>query len=324
LLYHSVLRSVRQEADGWAAEFTAKGTGLTVRARYIIDATGDADACALAGATMTHGRRSDGKTQPMTMVTQLGGFDPEAWARAGHYLVDGIYAGAGDCFAKEIAQARAAGEWTIPRENISMVWGMAGDPTRILINGTRVQGLNAGNPRDFTLAEIEGRAQAVQLAKFFRKYIPGFERSFLIATGPQIGVRETRRIVGRATLTAEDVWGSRMPEDTIARCAYPIDVHNPEGNSTDHEPTKADYLYGIPYGCLLPSGLENIVAAGRCISATHEAAGSFRVMTTCMSIGQAAGVAMAIAREAGLAPSLVDSAATRTRMGGHPLTLSTV
>lgn len=111
-------------------------------------------------------------------------------------------------------------------------------------------------------------------------------------------MRETRRIVGRATLTAEDVWASRMPEDTIARCAYPIDVHNPEGNKTDHEPHLADYLYGIPYAALLPEGLENIAAAGRCISATHEAAGSFRVMPTCMGIGQAAGVAAALARAA--------------------------
>lgn len=317
LLYHAVLRGVRRHGENWLAEFTAKGATVTVLARYVIDATGDADACALAGAKTTHGRRSDGKTQPMTMVTQLGGFDPAAWARAGHYLAEGLYAGAGDCFAKEIAQARAAGEWTIPRENISMVWGMAGDPTRILINGTRVQGLNAGNPQDFTRAEIEGRAQAVQLASFFRKYIPGFERSFLLATGPQIGVRETRRIVGRATLTAEDVWASRMPEDAIARCAYPIDVHNPEGNSTDHEPHKADYLYGISYGCLLPEGLENIAAAGRCISASHEAAGSFRVMPTCMSIGQSAGVAVALAREAGLTLDALDGATIRARVLGH-------
>jgi len=197
------------------------------------------------------------------------------------------------------------------------VWAVAGDPTRILVNGTRVQGLNACDPLDHTRAEIEGRAQARELVAFFRKYVPGFARAYLLQTGPQIGVRESRRIVGRATLTEYDILASHMPEDSIALCSYPIDVHQPDGDGTDHTPQRSDYLYGIPYGSLLPAGLENIAAAGRCISATHEAAGSFRVMPTCMSIGQAAGTAAALAHESDIALGSIDGAAIRARMLGH-------
>ncbi|AHF90254.1 FAD-dependent pyridine nucleotide-disulfide oxidoreductase [Opitutaceae bacterium TAV5] len=315
LLYHTLLRSLRRESDGfWRADFSAKGATVTIRARQVIDATGDADACALAGAEMTHGRRADGKTQPMTMVVQIGGFDPAAWQRAGHQLVHGLYAGKGDCFAEEIEIARAAGEWDIPRIHISIVWAMPGDPTRILVNGTRVQGFSSCNPEEFTLAEIEGRRQAVQMTAFFKKYVAGFANAFLLSTGPQIGVRESRRIVGRATLTEHDVWSSSMPADTVARCAYPIDLHQPNGNGTHLESSTADYLYGIPYACLLPRGLSGIAAAGRCISATHEAAGSFRVMPTCMSLGQAAGTAAAMARENGCAFEDINGGDIRERM----------
>lgn len=318
LLYHCLLREVRRDGDLWRLEFAAKGGNVAVFARHVVDSTGDADACALAGARMTFGRKSDGKTQPMTMVVQMGGFDPGAWESAGLYLHEGRYAGAGDTFDAEIARARAAGEWTIPRINISMTWAMAGDPARILVNGTRVQGLNACDPLQHTQAEIEGRAQARQLVAFYRKYIPGFANAYLLQTGPQIGVRETRRIVGRATLTEREVLDSVVTDDAVTLCAYPIDVHHPDGKGTDHEPRKADYLYGIPYGCLLPEGLENIAAAGRCISATHEAAGSFRVMPTCMSIGQAAGTAVALASQTGVPLSRLEGAAIRARMLGEP------
>ena len=315
LLYHCLLSDVRRADDGlWHLEFAAKATSPVVHARYVIDCTGDADTCALAGAQMTFGRKTDGKTQPMSMVVQMGGFDPTAWSRAGHYLTPDGYAGAGDTFAEEIVRARAAGQWHIPRETISMVMAVAGDPTRIMVNGTRVQGLNACDPLEHTAAEIEGRAQARELVAFFRNYIPGFEHAYLLQTGPQIGVRETRRIVGRATLTEQDVFDSVVPDDTITLCAYPIDIHHPDGQGTDHAPHKVDYLYGISYGCLLPVGLENIAAAGRCISATHEAAGSFRVMPTCMSIGQAAGTAVAIARESDLTLGAVNGSDVRARM----------
>lgn len=313
VLYHCLLRAVSREGDGWKLEFTAKGAIIVIRAGFVVDATGDADVCALAGAEMTHGRRSDGKTQPMSMIVQLGGFDPQAWLRAGGKLTHGRYASGGDCFSAEVARARAAGEWCIPRENIAMWWAMPDDPTRVGVNGTRLLGYNACEPFDMTAAEIEGRRQAAELTRFFRKYAPGFENSYLLQTGPQVGVRESRRIVGRRVLTEEDILESREPADLAVRCSYPIDIHHPENSTTDFREAR-EFLYGIPYGCLLPRSLDNIAAAGRCISATHEAAGSFRVMPTCMALGEAAGVAVALAHRQGLLLADVPAHAVRLRM----------
>lgn len=300
VLYHSVLSEVERRGDEWVATFVSKGARTAVRCRYLIDATGDGDACALAGARMTHGRRSDGKTQPMSMVVQLGGFDPRAWHASGRRLVEGRYAIEGDQFTEEIARARAAGEWTIPRGEIAMFWSMPTDPTRVTINGTRINGLSACNPLETSRAEVEGRRQARELLEFFRRHVPGFANAYLLQTGPQIGVRESRRIVGRATLDEAQVRARALPASSVVLCAYPIDVHSPEGVGTQFEKTGRGHVYGIPWECQLPEGLENIVAAGRCISATHEAAGSFRVMPTCMGLGEAAGVAITLAHREGL------------------------
>lgn len=234
--------------------------------------------------------------QPMTMIVQLGGFDPVAYRAVGNDVVTEGYISEGCSRGEEIRMARAAGEWSIPRSDIAMWWTSPFDQTRVTINGTRVQGFSGCSPLELSLAEIEGRRQARELASFFKKYVPGFAKSHLLATGPQIGVRETRRISGIKTLSTEDVWSSARSVDSITFCSYPIDIHSPNGNDTEmtHD---VEIHYGIPYGCLVPAEKSRILAAGRCISATHEAAGSFRVMSTCMSIGQAAGAAVAIAKK---------------------------
>jgi hypothetical protein len=315
LLYHCLLDRVARADDGaWRVEFVAKNARIRVRADYVIDATGDADVCASAGAQTPPGRTGDGRAQPMSMVVQLAGFDPRAWADAGLPIEAGRHAVKCDCFGAEASRARAAGEWTIPRENIAMLWAAPGDPTRVTINGTRINGLSACDPLDVTRAEIEGRRQAGELARFFRNHIPGFADAHLAQTGPQIGVRESRRIVGRAVLTEDDVRASRMPNGTITRCAYPIDVHSPDSAATQFESMPSGHVYGIPWGCLLPANLENIAAAGRCISATHEAAGSFRVMPTCMGLGEAAGTGAALAAQAKIPLSTVSSGAIRAAM----------
>ena len=314
LLYHLLLSSVTREKDGGTASFVGKGAITRIRARFIIDATGDADACALAGAEMTHGRRMDGKTQPMSMVVQLGGFQPAVWKAAGHRLVGGRYATEGDSLSAEIARARAAGKWTVPRENIAMFWSLPTDPTRVVINGTRITGLNSCNPIETSQAEIEGRRQAREILSLFRTSVPGFEKAFLLQTGPQIGVRESRRITGRATLTESAVRARVIPESSVMLCAYPIDVHDPDGHGTQFESTRDGHAYGIPWECQLPVALENIAAAGRCISATHEAAGSFRVMPTCMGLGEAAGTAAALAYRKGRRLHEIAGSEIRARM----------
>ncbi len=314
LLYHSLLAEVSREDGDWVATFVSKGASTRVRCKVMIDTSGDGDACAMAGAEMTHGRRSDGLTQPMSMVVQLGGFDPQAWKQAGHRLVEGKYATEGDAFSESVLIAREAGNWSIPRTDIALFWAMPGDPTRITINGTRINGLSACNPIETTQAEIEGRRQAEELLHFFRAHVPGFSKSYLLQTGPQIGVRESRRIVGRAVLDEVGVREGVIPESSVTLCAYPIDVHNPVDSSTQFERCSRKGVYGIPWEALLPNGLDGLIAAGRCISATHEAAGSFRVMPTCMTLGEAAGTATALAKKKGVLPAEITGRLIRAEM----------
>jgi hypothetical protein len=133
------------------------------------------------------------------------------------------------------------------------------------------------------------------IAAFMNEYVPGFEKAYLCHSAGTVGVRETRRITGDYRLTAEDVLGAVKFDDAVARGTYPIDVHNPEGKGTVLMYLPPGEYYDIPLRCLLPLGLDNLLVAGRCISGTHEAHSSYRVMPICVATGQAAGVCAALA-----------------------------
>jgi hypothetical protein len=141
--------------------------------------------------------------------------------------------------------------------------------------------------------------------------LPGFENCTLLDTGTQIGVRETRRIMGEYVLTAEDVFGARRFEDAIARVSFPIDIHDPKGGGGFFEGPRDGPYYTVPYRCLVPLQIDNLLVAGRCISATHEAHGSLRVMPPCFATGQAAGTAAALALETDTTPRKVDTVLLR-------------
>jgi hypothetical protein len=133
--------------------------------------------------------------------------------------------------------------------------------------------------------------------------VPGFEESYVVQSGVQVGVRETRRIRGRYVLTADDVLSARAFDDAIARSTYPMDIHNPKGSGTLLRRVPEGKAYDIPLRCLLPLAVDNLLVAGRAISGTHEAHSSYRVMPVCMATGQAAGVTAALAARAGVTPS---------------------
>src|SRR5258708_24015676 len=140
-----------------------------------------------------------------------------------------------------------------------------------------------------------------QIAEFLRRYVPGFEKSYAAQSGINIGVRETRRIVGEYQLDAADVLNARKFDDAIARGAYPIDIHSPTGSGTLLKRLPPGEAYDIPLRCLMPRSTEGLIVAGRCISGTHEAHSSYRVMPIVMSTGQAAGVCAALAARSGAA-----------------------
>jgi hypothetical protein len=147
-----------------------------------------------------------------------------------------------------------------------------------------------------------------QIAAFLRKFVPGFAESYVVQSGVGVGVRETRRICGEYQLTVTDILGAHKFADVVARSTYPVDIHNPEGSGTRLERVPPGDAYDIPLRCLLPQAIEGLVVAGRCISGTHEAHSSYRVMPVSMATGQAAGVCAALASQHGKAPRDVRAA----------------
>jgi hypothetical protein len=278
--------------------FETKSGPLVVKARVVVDCTGDGDIAARAGAPFEVGRESDELVQPMTLMFRIVEFERSAFAAYAKAHPDqwhGVH-GLWDLIAK----AREAGELDLPREDVLFF----GTPREheLSVNSTRVTGVLGTDVWDLTYAEWQSRRQMRQIASFLRRYVPGFEHAYVVQSGVHIGVRETRRISGEYQLTAADVLEARKFDDVIARGAYPIDIHNPTGSGTILERLPPGEAYDIPLRCLLPQEVDQLVVAGRCISGTHEAHSSYRVMPIAMATGQAAGVCAALAVRAGKKP----------------------
>ena len=171
-----------------------------------------------------------------------------------------------------------------------------GAMTRVTKNGDPI---DATDPYDQTFGEIEGRRIAELTFEFVKKHVPGFENSFLQDTPPQLGIRESRRIQGRFVLDKHHLLEGTPFEDSVATGAWPLEFHV-RGKETTYEFFPPGHRYYLPFRSLLPEGFANLLVAGRCISATHEALASTRVMAPCMALGQAAGTAAAIAAKEGL------------------------
>jgi hypothetical protein len=174
---------------------------------------------------------------------------------------------------------------------------------------TRVRNVDATDADQLSSAEREGRRQAHEYFRFLRECVPGYERASLLSTSPAIGVRESRRIVGEHVLTADEVLVGTQFDDQIAHCGAPIEEHH-AGEDTRWVYLEEGSTYGIPFRALQPRGLENVLVAGRCFSATHDAHASARSMGTCMAMGQAAGTAAALSDE----PARLDPQVLRARL----------
>jgi FAD-dependent oxidoreductase family protein len=208
--------------------------------------------------------------------------------------------------------ARERGAVHVPRELVSFFASPYAD--EVTVNMTRVVNVDPLDPDDLTRAEVEARAQVMELFDFFRADVPGFANARIAATATQIGVRESRRIAGEYTLTADDVLHARTFDDAVARSAYPIDIHNPSGSGTTTHRLPAGSSYEIPYRCLVPLLVDDLLVAGRCISTTHEALASTRLTPTVMTLGQAAGTAAALSVADGVTPRALDPVALRARL----------
>jgi hypothetical protein len=300
-LFHAFASGVIGEGRPEGVVFETKSGPIVLRARQIVDCTGDGDIAAAAGAPYEVGRDLDGLVQPMTLLFRMMDFEREAFAgyvrehpkewRGVHGLWD------------LVRRATEAGELDLPREDI--LFFATPHPNEVSVNSTRVTRptpLLGTDVWDLSHAEWVSRRQMRQIVAFLRRYVPGFEQSYAGQSGTTVGVRETRRIQGDYRLTREDVLAARKFDDVVARSTYPIDVHNPQGTGTRLERLPPGEAYDIPLRCLLPVELDNLMTAGRCISGSHEAHSSYRVMPVAMALGQAAGAASALAALKGAAP----------------------
>ncbi len=303
LLFHAFASGVVCDETGVrGVVFETKSGPIVAKAKVIVDCTGDGDVAAFAGAPFEVGRSRDRMVQPMTLMFLLEGFVLERFKRYVQEHPDQWHGVQG--LASLMQEATAKSELNVPRDNILLFGSVR--KGHVLVNSTRVLDTLGTDVWDLTRAELEGRRQVAELLHFFRQCVPGFEEAYVHQSGIMACVRESRRIIGEYQLTAKDVMGARKFEDVVALCTYPIDLHSPTGKGTILKKIKPGLAYDIPLRCLIPLKVERLLVGGRCISGTHVANSSYRVMPACVATGQAAGVCAAIAVKNNQSPRTVD------------------
>lgn len=297
ILFHAQLIDAVVE-NGTVKSLTLAGKAgrVEVTADTFVDATGDGNLSVLCGCDYQLGREADNLCQPMTLCFRLGNVETETIhvERPGKEVQE-LY-----------KQYQREGKIKNPREDILTF--------RILhkgvqhFNSTRIVKLNPTDLFDVTRAELEAREQVFELVNFLKENVPAYKNCRVLSTAVEIGVRESRMITGQYVLTGDDLVACTKFEDSIALGNYDIDIHNPEGSGTSHYYFKPGQYYTIPLRSLLVKDMHNLVVAGRCLSATHEAQASVRIIPICCCTGEAAGVAAAVAAKNGTGTDVVDVA----------------
>jgi len=307
VLFHTTVTGALLDGDRVAglAAYSKEGP-VELRAPFTVDASGDADVVAMAGFPSFVG--DNGRVQNPTMIFRLGAVDTERFLRA--YGTDTIMPEQ----VSELLRRHSGKGYFLPRAKIWLFTTTR--PNELLCNCTRILGpdgreLNTLYARDFTDAELEGRRQVREYARFFRDHLAGCEHSFVVDTGTQVGVRQTRQARGVATLANADILAGRKFADGIARSPWPIELH--AGAKPRVEWLLEDW-YEVPFGCFVPVRGDGLLVAGRCLSAEHEAVASARVTAQCFSYGHAIGHAAALCLDAGIEPRALDGRVVRDRL----------
>jgi 2-polyprenyl-6-methoxyphenol hydroxylase-like FAD-dependent oxidoreductase len=307
-----VLHAFVQEAavdDGRVEAVTVatKAGLLRVEARIFVDASGDADLCHFAG----YGYETAGELDPAQTLTTT--------FRMANVEMDRRRSLDRSGFAALMSAAAASGDYDLPRregsDHVTPIDAVTATVMTRVDSTEEREGrlVNPTDPEFLTRAEIAGRRQAVEYARFLVDRVPGYEHAALAALSTQIGVRETRRVHGDARLTRDDVLAARQFDDGVGLCGAPIEDHR-AGPDTRWTYLPDGAAVGIPYRTLLVRDAGNVLVAGRCFSATHDAHASVRSMAQCMAMGQAAGTAAALAIGAGRTPRDVSPALLRERL----------
>jgi hypothetical protein len=312
ILFHSFIESAILEGNRIGGLNVANKNGrMEIFSKTTIDASGDGDIAASAGAAFEKGDPVNGNMQALTLRIRIGGVDMNKsvnWVKIN------------EVFEKERLKGNVNFPYYVTKWLDAGAKGLHGERT---LNLDMATGIDATDAFQLSKAEMGGRKRIWEFIKFARENIPGWENSYIIDSGSNIGVRETRRIKGHYILTEEDILKGRKFKDGISRGSFTMDLHDPDeiapdwDNLEEHVKSKScpegDY-YEIPYRCLLPESLDGLLTAGRCISADRKAGGSVRAMNTCMNTGQAAGTAAAIAVSKGISPSNIDGKSIREKL----------
>ena len=320
----------REDNKITAVHLYGKGNEVVVTADLYIDCTGDGDVAYLADCSFESGQPGTGVLQPPTVMFTLENVDtnrlfdhieahPDEMtysASIDHrpgYDADYFRASDNHVFVglrQTFLRMREQGKCPVDRETLIYIKSV--NPGEVYVNTTRLLNVDATNIFDLTRAELEGQLQIPKLVEMLRESVPGFENAFVATIMPTLGVRETRRFKGIKCLVEEDLLEGKIPEDSIALGAYKIDIHSGKDRSTLFKTVKKPF--GIPYGILVSAEYDNLMFAGRCASMDAVALSSARVMPQCMSMGQAAGEAAAMALDAGIAPKDVDVKALQNEL----------
>ena len=280
VLFHTRVTNVVMDGRTLKSVIAASKSGtLDIRAKFFIDASGDGELMALAGCAYQLGREEDNLCQPMTTCFRLSNVNMEKY----YEEIDGLQ--------KLYKEKQRTGEITNPRENMLIM----GEVSKGVLhfNTTRIVKHNPVDPTELSRAEIEARKQVLEMFNFLRQNSEAFRESAIVSIAQNIGVRESRKLLGVHVLTADDLKSLTIFDDSIALGNYDIDIHNPEGTGTYIYSFPKETYYSIPYRSLLPRETDNLLVAGRCLSATHEAHSAVRIMPICTCMGEAAGVAAA-------------------------------
>lgn len=305
VLYHATLFRVNTQGRKVCSVLLATKAGeLEVSAAFFVDATGDGDLLAFAGCDYQLGRESDGLCQPMTTCFRMANVDERSLGANCWKEMNALY-----------RQLQQAGKICNPRENILKFRGQLLGEGIIHFNTTRVVKLDPTDPFAVSQAEALARKQVWELVAFLKENdFPAFRNAYLVSCATHIGVRESRKLKGVHILTAQELMDCTRFPDSIALGDYDIDIHNPEGSGTSHYYFQPGTYYTIPYRSLLPKEFDNLLVAGRCISATHEAQASIRIMPICATLGEAAGTAVGIAWHSGTDVHTLDIAALQAKL----------
>ena len=276
---------------------------MGITSDVVVDCTGDGVVCFLAGARIEKGRE-DGLMQPVSLEFRIDGVD-ESRGISCIGDVDNV-----ELFGMRFLDwcTKMAEEGKIPRQIAAVRLHPCTEKGQRQVNTTQANGVDVTRVMDIFPADLELREQIEILMKFLRENVPGYENIRFIQSGTTTGVRETRRVMGDYVITAEELAeGCRFEDVVVHRAEFIVDIHNPAGAGQAEDHIQYCKPYDLPYRCFLPrdnedKGIEGLLVAGRCISGTHRAHASYRVMSTCMAMGEAMGIAAALASAKGVTP----------------------